>query len=36
MNRVRLIYTRRVVQTGREIYISIDVLSGVDVGEHYL
>jgi len=35
MNGVRLIHTGRVVQTEREISIFIDVLSGVDVGEHY-
>jgi len=36
MNEVRLIHTGRVVQTRREISISINVLSRVDVREHYL
>ena len=36
MNEARLIHIRRVVQTGRKIFNSIDVLSGVDVIECYL
>ena len=35
MNGARLIYTERVVQTEREIFIFMDVLSTVDVNEHY-
>ena len=35
MNGARLIYTERVVQTEREIFIFMDVLSKVDVNEHY-
>jgi len=36
MNRARLIHTGRVVQTGREIFILTNVLSGVDIGKCYL
>jgi len=36
MNGARLICTGRVVQTGREISIYMDVLSKVNIGEHYL
>ena len=35
MNEARLIYTGRVVQTGKEIFIFTDVLSGVDVSKCY-
>ena len=36
MNRAKLIYTKRVVQTGKEISISINVLNEVGISKCYL
>ena len=36
MNRAKLIYTKRIVQAGKEISISIDVLNEVSISECYL
>jgi len=36
MNRAKSIYTKRVVKTGKEIFIFIDVLNEVGISECYL